>query len=330
MSLKSYLNAAKADGKIPLIAVVGPTASGKSALAVEICENYGGEIVSADSMQVYRNIEISTAKPSKEEMQGIRHHLFDIVDLNEPFNVFEYCKLANEALADISKRDILPVLVGGTGLYVDSLLKGISFSDADTNPSIREEILKKANENGYEKVFEELRHIDPLAAEKLSVNDKIRIVRSLERFYATGKIPTQLNEESIESSSVFKPIYIGLNFADRSLLYEKINIRVDDMVRRGILDEALFFYNANADKSETSIQAIGLKEFFPYFKGEISLEESIEKLKQSTRRYAKRQLTWFRRNSEIKWFNVDEYENRSNLYNSVFLYLNEKLLENNK
>lgn len=328
MSLKNYLNAAKAEGKIPLIAVVGPTASGKSALAVEICKHNGGEIVSADSMQVYRNIKISTAKPSKEEMQGIRHHLFDIVDLNEPFNVFEYCKLAKAALSDISKRDLLPVLVGGTGLYVDSLLKGISFSDADANPSIREEILKKANENGYEKLFEELRHIDPLAAEKLSVNDKNRIVRSLERFYAAGKTPTQLNEESIESSSVFKPIYIGLNFADRSLLYEKINLRVDDMVKMGILEEALFFYNA--DKSETSIQAIGLKEFFPYFKGEISLKESIEKLKQSTRRYAKRQLTWFRRNSEIKWFNVDEYENHSNLYNSVFLYLNEKLLENNK
>jgi len=327
VSLKSYLNAVKSDGKIPVIAVVGPTASGKSDLAVEICKNYGGEVVSADSMQIYRDIGISTAKPTKEEMQGIRHHLIDIIELNEPFNVYEYCKLAKEALLDISNRNLLPVLAGGTGLYIDSLLKGVSFSDSDANQNIREEIIKKANEKGYESLLEELRQIDLGVAEKLNVNDKNRIVRALERFYATGKTPTQLNEESIKISSVFKPIYIGLNFADRFLLYDRINYRVDEMVKRGILDEAMHFYKA--EKSSTSIQAIGLKEFFSYFDRESTLEESIEKLKQSTRRYAKRQLTWFRRNSEIKWFNIDEYPNRTSLYDSIFLYLNDKFSEPN-
>lgn len=293
------------DKKIPVIAVVGPTASGKTALGVKIALAVSGEVVSADSMQIYKGMEIASAAPTKEEMQAVPHHLIGFAERTDKFSVAEYIRLAKAAINDIYNRGKTPIIVGGTGLYIDSLLEGIEFPE-ESDPSIRERLTAEADEKGMEHIFELLKSIDPNTAAKLHINDKKRIIRALEVFYIHNKTLTELNEESKKNGSPYEVTWIGIDFKNRKNLYKRIEQRVDIMLENGILDEARKAFNEGG--GATAVQAIGHKEFFDYFGGTATLEESIERLKTETRHYAKRQLTWFRRNGKINTIYADETE----------------------
>lgn len=286
--------------RIKIISIVGPTASGKTALSIEIAKKYNGEIISADSMQIYRGMDIATAKPTKEEMQGIVHHLIDNVNPEDEYSVAQYVKDARNAILDIDSRGKTPILVGGTGLYVNSLLDNVQFSESP----IDEELRQKLNSLTTEELLPMLFDVDRESYEKLSVekNHK-RIVRALEIYYQTGKPKSVVDKEAKSVPSPYDAIKIGLNANDRQFLYDRINTRVDLMIDMGLLDEAKEFLSKNL--SSTASKAIGYKEFIPYFNGKSSLEECKDLLKMETRRYAKRQITWFKRDKEIYWFNID-------------------------
>lgn len=309
--------------KIPVIAVVGPTASGKTSLSINIAKEFSGQVVSADSMQIYEKMDIATAKPTIDEMQGIKHHLIGFQPIDKKFSVAEYVELANECIEKIHKEGDIPVIAGGTGLYIDSLLQNIQFSKEENNDDIRKELTALFDEKGAEFMLEALREIDPETAERLHLKDKSRIIRALEIYKLTGKTMTEQKILSREEESPYDVLYIGINYRDRNVLYDRINRRVDIMLENGLLDEAKEFYNTSSDT--TACQAIGYKELAPYFNGEKSFEECIEKLKQETRHYAKRQLTWFRKNENINWVYPDDYENETEMYNSVFETINDFL-----
>ncbi len=309
--------------KVPVIAVVGPTASGKTSMSIEIAKRFSGQVVSADSMQIYEKMNIATAKPTVEEMQGIPHHLIGFQPIDKKFSVAEYVTLANECIYKIHNAEDLPVIAGGTGLYIDSLLQNIQFSKEDSNTEIRKELTDLFDEKGAEYMLNWLGEIDPETASRLHLNDKSRIIRALEIYKATGKTMTEQKILSREEETPFETLYIGINYRDRNVLYDRINLRVDLMLENGLLEEAEEFYNIDADK--TACQAIGYKELSPYFKGDATLEECIEKLKLETRHYAKRQLTWFRKNEDINWVYPDEYENSEDMYNYVFSLVNDFL-----
>ena len=311
--------------KIPVIAVVGPTASGKTSLSIEIAKRFRGQVVSADSMQIYEKMNIETAKPTDGEMQGIPHHLISFQPIDKKFSVAEYVTLAKECIEKIHNQGDLPVVAGGTGLYVDSLLQNIQFSKEEGNNEFRNELIEMFDQKGAEFMLEALREIDPQTAEKLHLNDKSRIIRALEIYKATGKTMTEQKILSREEESPFEVLYIGINYRDRNVLYDRINRRVDIMLENGLLDEAKDFYNIDADK--TACQAIGYKELAPYFNGEKSLEDCLESLKIETRHYAKRQLTWFRKNENINWVYPDDYENAEDMYKSVFVIIDKFLRE---
>lgn len=309
--------------KIPVIAVVGPTASGKTSLSIEIAKHFGGQVVSADSMQIYEKMNIATAKPTLEEMQGIPHHLIGFQPIDKKFSVAEYVSLANECIFKIHNEGNLPVVAGGTGLYVDSLLQNIQFSKEESNEEIRKELTELFDEKGAEYMLNLLREIDPETAERLHLKDKSRIIRALEIYKLTGKTMTEQKILSREEESPFNVLYIGINYRDRNVLYDRINLRVDIMLQNGLLEEAKEFYDTSSDT--TACQAIGYKELAPYFKGEKELSECVERLKQETRHYAKRQLTWFRKNENINWIYPDDYANSKEMYDSVFSMVNEFL-----
>lgn len=311
--------------KIPVIAVVGPTASGKTSLSIEIAKRFRGQVVSADSMQIYEKMNIATAKPTDDEMQGVPHHLIGFQPIDKKFSVAEYVTLAKECIEKIHNQGDLPVVAGGTGLYVDSLLQNIQFSKEEGNNEFRNELIEMFDQKGAEFMLEALREIDPQTAEKLHLNDKSRIIRALEIYKATGKTMTEQKILSREEESPFEVLYIGINYRDRNVLYDRINRRVDIMLENGLLDEAKDFYNIDADK--TACQAIGYKELAPYFNGEKSLEDCLESLKIETRHYAKRQLTWFRKNENINWVYPDDYENAEDMYKSVFVIIDKFLRE---
>ena len=307
--------------KIPVIAVVGPTASGKTSLSINIAKKYGGQVVSADSMQIYENMDLATAKPTLEEMQGIKHHLIGFQPIDKKFSVAEYVSLASECIEKIHNEGDLPVVAGGTGLYIDSLLQNIQFSKEEENTDIRKELTDLFDEKGAEYMLEYLREIDPLTAQRLHLKDKSRIIRALEIYKVTGKTMTEQKALSKTEPSPYNSLIIGINYRDRNVLYDRINRRVDIMLENGLLEEAKDFYNIPQDK--TACQAIGYKELAPYFKGEKDLTECVEKLKQETRHYAKRQLTWFRKNESINWIYPDDYESESEMYNAVYNIINE-------
>lgn len=288
----------------PLVAViVGPTASGKTSLSIETAKRLNGEIVSADSMQIYEQMDIATAKPTKEEMQNIPHHLIGFVPMGESFSVADYKNKAMSAIDDILRRGKMPIVVGGTGFYIDTLINNTEFLDYEKS-DIREKLEKRAESDGISALFDELKEIDSETASKLHLNDAKRIIRALEVYYSTGKTMTQQRELSHLNESKYNWCIIGLTANDRQLLYDRINKRVDIMVTDGLIEEARSFFASEVSK--TAAQAIGYKELKPYFDGYVSLEDALEKLKMETRRYAKRQLTWFRRNENINWFNIDE------------------------
>lgn len=300
-----------AEFKIPVIAVTGPTASGKTALAVGICKQIRGEVVSCDSMQIYRGMDIATAKPSPEEMQGVPHHLIDFAPADTEFSVAEYCRLASQAILDIHSRGMTPVIAGGTGLYYSSLVDNISFTPGDTDTEYRKLLLQRAQEEGSGALLEELKLIDPESAAVLHEKDTHRIIRALEIYHTTGLTKTRQNELSRANPSPYNLTAICLDARNRDYLYDRINRRVDKMIENGLADEAERFYSANPGK--TAVQAIGYKELKPYLDGEKTLVECAENLKMQTRRYAKRQLTWFRRDERMHFLYIDDYESGEDL-----------------
>lgn len=294
-----------AEYKIPLIAVVGPTASGKTKLAVEICKKLNGEVVSCDSMQIYTGMDIATAKPTPEERQGIPHHLIGFAKITDTYSVAAYCEDAKNIIADIDSRGKLPVLTGGTGLYYSSLVDNISFIEEDTDYEYREELRKIAQEKSPAHLLQMLREIDPESAEVLHENNLGRIIRALEIYRTTGKTKTEQEAQSRTVPSPYNLMVIGLDARDRNFLYERINRRVDLMLEEGLLQEAKEFYDSNP--SSTAVQAIGYKELKPFLDGALPLEECVENLKMKTRNYAKRQLTWFRRDERVNFLFIDDY-----------------------
>ncbi|MBQ7874822.1 MAG: tRNA (adenosine(37)-N6)-dimethylallyltransferase MiaA [Oscillospiraceae bacterium] len=302
--------------KIPVVAVVGPTASGKTGLAIAIAKKFGGEVVSADSMQIYKELTIGTAKPTEDEMQGIPHHLIGHKSVDEEYSVVDYVEEAKKAVADVYSRGKLPVLCGGTGLYVDSLLSNTEFSEIKSDPKVKEELFEFAKENGNEALFEQLKEIDPQSAAKIHPNNLLRVVRALEVYKITGKTMFEHQKDSHPNPSIYDVCYIGTNFAEREKLYSRIEQRIDVMLVEGVEKEAKFLFEH--DGTCTAAQAIGYKEFYPYFKNEMSMEEAVAVLKKETRRYAKRQLTWFRRNEKINWLCIDEFSDKSALYDAAF------------
>lgn len=290
--------------KDKMICVVGPTASGKTSLAVEIAKKYSGEVVSADSMQIYKGMHIASAAPDEAEKQGVMHHLIEFLSPDVTFTVSDYVKAAKEKISDITARGKLPVIAGGTGLYIDSLVNNIEFCESDTDLNLREKLNRQYDEIGGEAMLGLMESFDPDTAATLHPNNRRRIIRAFELFEGAGITKTKQNELSRLNESPYESIMIGINYRDREKLYERINLRVDKMLESGLLDEAKRFYS----KKHTggAVQAIGHKELFPYLEGEISLEEAAENLKRATRRYAKRQITWFGRNPDITFIYPDE------------------------
>ena len=288
--------------KIKLLCVVGPTASGKTGLGIELAKKLSGEIVSADSMQIYKGIHIASAAPDEAEKQGIPHHLIEFLDPEESFTVAEYVELAHKTISEISARGALPIVVGGTGLYINSLIDGIDFVPQEFDSALRERLTLEAENNGNEAMLEKLRLIDPDAASKLHPNDIRRIIRAFEIYYSTGLTRTQADEIS-KKESRYDVLLLGLSCADRQKLYNRINLRVDIMLENGLVDEAR---NSLSKTTGGAVQAIGHKELLPYLSGEAKLCDAAEALKRATRRYAKRQLTWFRRDERVKWIYTDE------------------------
>lgn len=298
--------------KIPMISVVGPTASGKTKLGVLLAKKFDGEVVSADSMQIYKDMNIATAKPTEEEKAGVVHHLIGFLPPSESFSVAQYVEMARECIDDIHSRGKLPIIVGGTGLYVDSLLNNISFSEDNADYALREELRKKAEKFGAQSLIDELAKFDPDSAERMHPNNLKRIIRAIEIYTVTGITMTEHNRRSRLKESPYNAVKIGLKASDRSYLYDRINKRVDIMIGQGLLEEAQRVLNCECGM--TAQKAIGYKELVPYFNGECTLEQATEKLKMETRRYAKRQLTWFMRDKEIHWINIDTF----NSYEEIF------------
>lgn len=287
-------------GKTKIICVVGATASGKTSLAVELAKALDGEIVSADSMQVYKGMPVATAAASEEEQQGIAHHLLQCLSTDETFSVSDFVEKANDAITDIVSRGKVPIVAGGTGQFIDSLVNGIRFSDAGVNEELRAALSEKSNEE----LYSELVRLDSEAAADIHPNNRKRVIRAIELCYG-GTSKTQQNEESQKGGSPYEALYIGIGYRDREKLYARINKRVDIMMKNGLLSEAERVYRS---AGRTARQAIGHKELVPYFNGDISLGEAADNIKRETRRYAKRQLTWFRRNKNIRWLYADELE----------------------
>lgn len=291
--------------KIPLIVVAGPTASGKTSLAVEIAKRFDGEVVSADSMQIYKGMDIASAMPTEEEKQGIPHHMLSFLDRTERYSVASYCDEARKCIADISSRSKLPIVAGGTGLYINSLIDNIKYTEGETDLSVRQQLEQRFKNEGIKPLLEELKAVDPVSAERLHENDTKRILRALEFYLQYGITITEQAENSKNNPSPYDALIIGLNARDRAFLYGRINRRVDIMVENGLVEEARTCLSSD---NATAAQAIGHKELMPYFLDDATLEQALEHLKQQTRRYAKRQLTWFNRDERINWLYIDEYE----------------------
>ena len=284
--------------KIPLIVVAGATASGKTSLAINIAKEFNGEVVSCDSMQIYKYMDIGTAKPTVSEMDGVPHHLIDIITPDVNFSVAEYTKLAHEAILDITKRGKIPILAGGTGLYMNSVVNDVEFEESEENPTLRKELSEFAEKNGAEALHKILQDIDPVSAENIHANNIKRVIRAIEVFRTTGERLSDHNEKSKEIESRYKPVMMEILW-DREALYERINKRVDIMIEQGLEEETRKLYNMGYTKNLTSMQGIGYKEMFEYFDGVWSFEEAVLKIKQYSRNYAKRQNTWFKRDDRI-------------------------------
>lgn len=290
--------------KHPVLAVVGPTATGKTALGVALAKRFGGEVISADSMQIYRGLDVGTAKVTAEETQGVPHHCVDFLPPEEVFSVADFTALAARLEQEISARGALPILVGGTGLYIQSFLEGIRFTEEKPSNGLREQLAAELEARGPEAMYAELLSVDPQAAATIHPNNRVRVLRALEHYRATGRRLSEQKAASRPSQRPYRSLVLGLDFADRAQLYRRIDLRVDRMMEQGLLEEARLVYG-HRDSYRTAAQAIGYKEFFPYFAGEAELAACVEKLKQASRNYAKRQLTWFRHMEGVVWLQAD-------------------------
>ena len=289
--------------KHPVVAVVGPTATGKTALGVTLAQHFSGEVISCDSMQIYKGLDVGTAKVTPEETCGIPHHGVDILTPDKTFSVADFTAMAVELEQQISARGHLPILVGGTGLYVQSFLYGVRFAEEKAPAGLREQLTAELAEKGGAAMYEELRSVDPEAAAAIHPNNQVRVLRALEHYRATGKKLSEQKADSLPPERPYRSLILGLDFPDRAGLYRRIDLRVDKMLDAGILQEAEYVWQ-NRETFRTAAQAIGYKEFFPYFEGAAPLEVCTEKLKQASRNYAKRQLTWFRHMDGLVWLDA--------------------------
>lgn len=289
--------------KHPVVAVVGPTATGKTALGVTLAQHFSGEVISCDSMQIYKGLDVGTAKVTPEETCGIPHHGVDILTPDKTFSVADFTAMAAELEQQISARGHLPILVGGTGLYVQSFLYGVRFAEEKAPAGLREQLTAELAEKGGAAMYEELRSVDPEAAAAIHPNNQVRVLRALEHYRATGKKLSEQKADSLPPERPYRSLILGLDFPDRAGLYRRIDLRVDKMLDAGILQEAEYVWK-NRETFRTAAQAIGYKEFFPYFEGAAPLEVCTEKLKQASRNYAKRQLTWFRHMDGVVWLDA--------------------------
>ena len=280
--------------KIKIAAVTGPTASGKTALAIELAKRLDGEIVSCDSMQIYRGMDIGTAKPTKDELAAVPHHLIDILPADAPYSCSDYVKDAERVVEEIASRGKLPIFCGGTGLYLDRFLKGGNDDGAACDEHLREELKRFYEENGVDALYEKLIGLDPIAAESIHKNNVKRVMRAIEICLVTGEKKSEIDKKNAEIVDKYDHKIITLSFENRELLYRRIETRVDQMITEGLVEETKRLMDAGVfERSQTAAQAIGYKELFPYFRGDASLESCVEELKMATRRYAKRQVTWF-------------------------------------
>jgi tRNA dimethylallyltransferase len=293
--------------KIKTVFVVGPTASGKTGLGIKLAKEFGGEVISADSMQIYKGIHIASAAPDIEETEGVPHHLIEFLETNQQFSVADYVRLAREKIKEIAARGNLPIVVGGTGLYIKALVENTDFLETETDVELRGRLEEQYETQGGEEMLRLLREFDEETANRLHPNDKKRIIRAFEVYYSAGKTVTEQNAQSHNNESFIEPLILGLTYDNREKLYDRINLRVDLMLQKGLLEEAENSFKETDSKG--GFQAIGHKELYGYFKGELTIEEAAENLKQQTRRYAKRQLTWFRNTENINWIYADLCEN---------------------
>lgn len=286
--------------KIPLIVVLGPTASGKTGLSIELSKSLGGEIVSADSMQIYKYMDIGTAKPTEEEQKEAVHHLIDIVEPQNPYSVKEYTDAAHKCIEEIIDRGKMPIMCGGTGLYIDSVVNDVSFNETESDETLREELREIANKEGNEKLIEILSEFDKKSAEKIHPNNLKRVIRAIEFYKLTGIPISKHQEMTKEKESRYQPVMIGI-WHERELLYDRINKRVDIMINDGLIDEVKALKEMGLTADMQSMQGIGYKEILAHLNNGIIVDEAISNIKQNSRNYAKRQLTWFRRNGRINW-----------------------------
>ena len=290
--------------KPKVVAICGPTASGKTSLSIELAKKINGEIVSCDSMQIYKEMNIGTAKPTIEEMQGIKHYMIDIISPDERYSVADYKKQAKQAIREILEKGKVPIVVGGTGLYVDSLIYEIEYQDIEFDKEYREKLEERVKQEGLEELYKEAEKIDPEAIQKISKNDQKRILRILEIYNATGKNKTQQEIESRKNEVEFDYKVYAISW-DREKLYDRINQRVDIMINQGLIEEVKEVYS-KYNEFPTAMQGLGYKEVVEYLEKKCTKEEMIEKIKMETRRYAKRQLTWFRKNKQTIWLDGQE------------------------
>ena len=295
-----------------IICIAGPTASGKTALAVAMAKALDGEVVSCDSMQVYKYMDIGTAKPTKDEMQGIPHHMLDVAQPQEDFSVSRYCRMAAPIVDDIIARGKTAIIAGGTGLYMDALIRGNDFAPYPST-GMREKLEAQADAEGMESMLQLLRSIDPAAASKLHLADRKRILRALEVYYETGETITAHNEKTQRLPPRYTPIWFALEDADRQALYNRIDRRVESMVECGLIEEIQALLAMGIPPKCTAMQAIGYKEFLDMLNGQCSMDEAVARVQQASRHYAKRQLTWFRRNPAIHWLRRDDGEETTHI-----------------
>ncbi|WP_319005794.1 tRNA (adenosine(37)-N6)-dimethylallyltransferase MiaA [Metabacillus niabensis] len=305
-----------------LVVIIGPTAVGKTKLSIEIAHRLNGEIISGDSMQIYKGMDIGTAKITNEEMEGIPHHLIDIKKPDDAYSVAEFQETARLLINEITDKNKMPMIVGGTGLYIQSVLYDYQFTEAPSDPEFRKNLELELNKKGEQAIHQLLAQVDPESAEKIHPNNTRRVIRALEIFHCT-KIPMHEHLKQQENNLLYDVALIGLTM-DRDLLYQRINDRVDIMVENGLIDEVKGLYNQGLRDTQ-SIKAIGYKEIYDYFDGKVSYNEALNQLKQNSRRYAKRQLTWFRNKMDVKWFDMTPPIKNEQMVDEIFLYIAGKL-----
>lgn len=292
--------------KKPLIILTGPTAVGKTSLSIELAKALSGEIISADSMQVYRHMDVGSAKVTTEEMQGVPHHLIDVLDPEEEFNVTRFQSMAKKAMEGIYARGHVPIVVGGTGFYIQALLYDIDFRENEDSPAIRRELERLGEEKGSEYLHDMLREVDPESAELIHANNRKRVIRAIEYYRMTGQKISEHNQEEHEKESPYQFFYYVLT-CDRKLLYERIDLRVDLMLEQGLVDEVEKLREMGCRRGMVSMQGLGYKEILDYLDGACTLEEAVSVLKRDTRHFAKRQITWFKRERDVRWLELEQF-----------------------